>query len=63
MKKYISFIIAFALLICTVAVSVSSAEGNEYSPTNENVRIKGRYSVSDDALNVGYGLTHLNFNV
>lgn len=63
MKKYISFIIAFALLICTVAVSVSSAEGNEYWPTNENVRIIGRYSVSGDAVNVGYGLTELNFNV
>ena len=63
MKKYISFIISFVILICTVAVSVA-ADDTELYPNDGKINRIGRCAVGEDnSVSVGYGLTELNFNV
>ena len=63
MKKYISFIISFVILICTVAVSVA-ADDTELYPNDGKINRIGRCAVGgDNSVSVGYGLTELNFNV
>lgn len=62
-KKYISFIISFVILMCAVAISVS-ADDTQISPNDSRINLIGRCAVGEDnSVSVGYGLTELNFNV